>query len=32
MITDLDADGNGVISFDEWVTLMTCKSNSKQTK
>ena len=32
MISDLDADGNGSIDFDEWFTLMTKKVNDKDTR
>lgn len=32
MICDLDADGNGVISFDEWVGLMTNKATVTQSR
>ena len=32
MISDLDADGNGAIDFDEWLTLMTKKVNDKDSK
>ena len=32
MISDLDADGNGTIDFDEWLTLMTKKVNDKDSR
>jgi Ca2+-binding EF-hand superfamily protein len=32
MICDLDADNNGVISFDEWVGLMTNKATATQSR
>ena len=32
MISDLDADGNGTIDFDEWFTLMTKRVNDKDTR
>jgi Ca2+-binding EF-hand superfamily protein len=32
MICDLDADGNGVISFEEWVGLMTNKATATQSR
>ena len=32
MVCDLDADGNGVISFDEWVGLMTHKATAIQSR
>ena len=32
MISDLDADGNGTIDFDEWFTLMTKKVTDKDSR
>lgn len=32
MISDLDADGNGTIDFDEWFTLMTKRVNDKDSR
>ena len=32
MISDLDADGNGTIDFDEWFTLMTKRVNNKDSR
>lgn len=32
MISDLDADGNGSIDFEEWLTLMTKKVNDKDSR
>lgn len=32
MISDLDADGNGTIDFEEWLTLMTKRCNDKDTR
>ena len=32
MISDLDADGNGTIDFDEWLTLMTKKVTDKDSR
>ena len=32
MINEVDADGNGTIDFDEWLTLMTKKVNDKDSR
>ena len=32
MILDLDSDGNGTIDFDEWIGLMTKKTNDKESR
>jgi Ca2+-binding EF-hand superfamily protein len=32
MISDLDADGNGTIDFQEWLNLLTKKVNDKDTR
>lgn len=32
MISDLDADGNGTIDFEEWLTLMTKRVSDKDTR
>lgn len=32
MISDLDADGNGTIDFEEWLSLMTKRVNDKDTR
>lgn len=32
MISDLDADGNGTIDFDEWFNLMTKRVNDKDSR
>jgi len=32
MICELDADGNEVITFDEWIQLMASKSDQNQSK
>ncbi len=32
MISDLDADGNGTIDFEEWFTLMTKRVNDKDSR
>lgn len=32
MISDLDADGNGTIDFDEWFTLMTKRVNDRDSR
>ena len=32
MISDLDADGNGTIDFEEWLTLMTRRVSDKDSK
>lgn len=32
MISDLDADGNGTIDFEEWLGLMTKRVNDKDTR
>jgi len=32
MISDLDADGNGTIDFEEWLSLMTKKVNHKDSR
>jgi centrin-2/centrin-1 len=32
MISDLDADGNGLIDFDEWLHLMTSRVNQKESR
>lgn len=32
MISDLDADGNGTIDFEEWLSLMTKRVSDKDTR
>lgn len=32
MVLDLDSDGNGTIDFDEWLALMTRRTNDKDTR
>jgi calmodulin len=32
MISDLDADGNGNIDFDEWYSLLTKRTNDKDSR
>ena len=32
MLSDLDADGSGTIDFQEWVNLLTKKTNDKDTR
>eukprot|EP00178_Gracilaria_changii_P015207 TRINITY_DN42618_c0_g1_i1.p1 TRINITY_DN42618_c0_g1~~TRINITY_DN42618_c0_g1_i1.p1 ORF type:complete len:117 (-),score=27.75 TRINITY_DN42618_c0_g1_i1:22-372(-) len=32
MISDLDADGNGTIDFEEWLSLMTRRVSDKDTR
>jgi centrin-1 len=32
LISDLDADGNGTIDFNEWFTLMTKRVNDKDSR
>lgn len=32
MISDLDADGNGTIDFEEWLTLMTKRCSDKDSR